>query len=178
MPLPPVNAFATICLASTSKRPTCASKASASPKAASAPNGTLADARESLARARNERAQLDVVLGEARAQQARLAQELRSREHDLAGLVARLASLEELEAARTGLRKGARLVLAEANGSVEQHGAVADWLEVDRRYERSAEALLGDLLQTRHCPDAPACGERPRAAPRARCRPVRIRRGG
>jgi chromosome segregation protein len=108
---------------------------------------SLADARESLARARNERAQLDVVLGEARAQQARLAQELRSREHDLAGLVARLASLEELEAARTGFTEGARLVLAEANGSVEQHGAVADWLEVDRRYERSAEALLGDLLQ-------------------------------
>ena len=38
-------------------------------------------------------------------------------------------------------------MLAEANGSVDQHGAVADWLEVDRRYERPVEALLGDLLQ-------------------------------
>ena len=38
-------------------------------------------------------------------------------------------------------------MLAEANGSVDQHGAIADWLEVDRRYERPVEALLGDLLQ-------------------------------
>ncbi len=107
----------------------------------------LADAQESLAQAKRERAQLDVVLAEARAEHARLAQELRTREHDLAGLVARLASLEELEAARAGFTEGARLVLAEANGSVDQHGAVADWLDVDRRYERSVEALLGDLLQ-------------------------------
>ena len=46
-----------------------------------------------------------------------------------------------------GSRRAPVMVLAEANGSVDQHGAVADWLEVDRRYERSAEALLGDLLQ-------------------------------
>jgi chromosome segregation protein len=107
----------------------------------------LAEAQASLERARDERSQLDMELGAARSEHARLAQELRTREHDLAGLVARLASLEELEAARAGFTEGARVVLAEANGSVDQHGAVADWLEVDRRYERPVEALLGDLLQ-------------------------------
>jgi chromosome segregation protein len=107
----------------------------------------LAAAQASLERARGERSQLDIELSAGRADHARLAQELRTREHDLAGLVARLASLEELEAARAGFTEGARIVLAEANGSVDQHGAVADWLEVDRRYERPVEALLGDLLQ-------------------------------
>src|SRR4029453_15805565 len=105
------------------------------------------DAQAALERVRTERAQLDTDLGAARAEHARLAQELRTREHDLAGLVARLASLEELEAGRAGFTEGARVVLAEANGSVDQHGAVADWLEVARRYERPVEALLGDLLQ-------------------------------
>jgi chromosome segregation protein len=107
----------------------------------------LTDAQAALERARADRSQLDLELAAARAEQARLAQELRTREHDLAGLVARLASLEELEAARAGFTEGARTVLAEANGSVDQHGAVADWLDVDRRYERPVEALLGDLLQ-------------------------------
>ena len=107
----------------------------------------LTDAQTALERARGERLQLDVELAAARAEHAQLAQELRTREHDLAGLVARLASLEELEAARAGFTEGARTVLAEANGSVDQHGAVADWLDVDRRYERPVEALLGNLLQ-------------------------------
>ena len=108
---------------------------------------SLSEAQASLERARAERSQLDLDLGAARAEQARLSQALRSREHDHAGLVARLASLEELEAGRAGFTEGARIVLAEANGSVDQHGAVADWLDVDRRYERPVEALLGDLLQ-------------------------------
>ncbi len=77
----------------------------------------------------------------------RSAQELRTREHDLAGLSGRLRSLEELEAARAGFTDAARVLLAQANGRVEQRGAVADYLEVDRRYERAVEALLGDLLQ-------------------------------
>src|ERR687898_123210 len=65
----------------------------------------------------------------------------------LAGLTARLPSLEELDAERAGYGDAARVVLAQANGAVGQHGAVADYLDVDRRYERAAEALLGDLLQ-------------------------------
>src|SRR5690606_27885428 len=41
----------------------------------------------------------------------------------------------------------ARMVLVQANGRVGQQGAVADYLEVDGRYERAVEACLGDLLQ-------------------------------
>ncbi|HVQ27112.1 MAG TPA: hypothetical protein VMV01_18125, partial [Planctomycetota bacterium] len=96
---------------------------------------------------RVERVSLETGLAAARAEHAVLAQELRTREHDLAGLSGRLRSLEELEAARAGFTEAARVLLAQANGRVEQRGAVADYLEVDRQYERAVEALLGDLLQ-------------------------------
>jgi chromosome segregation protein len=72
---------------------------------------------------------------------------LRAREHGLAGLTARLRSLEELEAARAGYSDAARALLVQANGSVNQHGAVADYLDVEPGYERAVEACLGDLLQ-------------------------------
>src|SRR6185436_15018474 len=72
---------------------------------------------------------------------------IRSREHDLAGLTARLKSLEELEAARAEYADAARTVLAQANGKVNQRGAVADFLEVEIGCERAVEACLGDLLQ-------------------------------
>jgi chromosome segregation protein len=100
-----------------------------------------------LAATRQRRAGLDLQVATARAAHAALAQQLREREHELAGLSGRLRSLEELEAARAGFTDAARVLLAEANGRVEQRGAVADYLEVDRRYERAVEALLGDLLQ-------------------------------
>jgi chromosome segregation protein len=72
---------------------------------------------------------------------------LRAREQELAGLQARLASLEELQASRAEFGDAARMVLVQANGRVDQQGAVADYLEVDRRYERAVEACLGELLQ-------------------------------
>ena len=72
---------------------------------------------------------------------------MRAREQELAGLEARLTSLEELEAARAGYGDAPRAVLAQANGKVDQQGAVADYLEVDAGYERAVEAYLGDLLQ-------------------------------
>jgi hypothetical protein len=39
------------------------------------------------------------------------------------------------------------MVLVNANGKVGQMGAVADFIEVEPRYERAVEACLGDLLQ-------------------------------
>jgi chromosome segregation protein len=72
---------------------------------------------------------------------------VRSGEQELAGLEARLKSLEELEAARAGYGDAARTLLAQANGKVEQKGAVADYLEVEPGYERAVEACLADLLQ-------------------------------
>jgi chromosome segregation protein len=75
------------------------------------------------------------------------ARSIRSREHELAGLEARLKSLEELDAARAGYGDAARTVLVQANGAVDQQGAIADYLEVRTGYERAVEAALGDLLQ-------------------------------
>ena len=72
---------------------------------------------------------------------------LRVRERELAGLTARLASLTDLEAARAGYTEAARMVLAQANGHVGQQGSVADYLDVEPKYERAVEACLGDLLQ-------------------------------
>jgi chromosome segregation protein len=72
---------------------------------------------------------------------------LRTRERELAGLSARVASLTDLENARAGYTDAARIVLAQANGHVGQQGSVADYLEVEPRYERAVEACLGDLLQ-------------------------------
>ncbi len=73
--------------------------------------------------------------------------ELRTREHDLAALLARLTSLEEFDAARAQYGDGARTILAESPDDVGQMGSVADYLEVDRRYERAVEACLGEWLQ-------------------------------
>ena len=72
---------------------------------------------------------------------------LRAKERELTGLSARLASLIELETARAGYTDAARIVLAQANGYVGQQGSVADYLEVEPKYERAVEACLGDLLQ-------------------------------
>jgi chromosome segregation protein len=71
----------------------------------------------------------------------------REREHDLAGQTGRLRSLEEMDASRTAFGDGARMLLAGAHDAVGQHGALADYLDVDSRYERAVEAALGDLLQ-------------------------------
>ena len=72
---------------------------------------------------------------------------LRARERELAGLTARFASLTDLEEARAGYTEAARMVLAQANGHVGQQGSVADYLDVEPKYERAVEACLGDLLQ-------------------------------
>ena len=60
---------------------------------------------------------------------------------------ARLRSLEEIDSHRSGFADAARMVLVNANGKVGQMGAVADFLEVEPRYERAVEACMGDLLQ-------------------------------
>ena len=86
-------------------------------------------------------------LASARIEHEWRARSVRAREQELAGVEARLKSLEELEAARAGYGDAARTVLAQANGKVNQQGAVADYLEVDAGYERAVEACLGDVLQ-------------------------------
>ena len=104
-------------------------------------------AQEAMEALRLKRAASESELAGARTDRdARLA-DLRLRERDLAGMQARLASLEELVAARAEYGDAARRVLAESNGDVGQMGSVADYLDVDKGYERAVEASLGDLLQ-------------------------------
>ena len=87
------------------------------------------------------------ALAQARSEHQQRERAAREREHDLAGQTARLLSLEEMDAARTAFGDGARMLLAGAHDAVGQHGALADYLDVDPRFERAVEAVLGELLQ-------------------------------
>ena len=107
----------------------------------------VARAREAMDLLRVERAARESELAAARSTRESRARDFRTAEQEIAGVAARLRSLEELDAARAEYGDGARLVLAESNGNVGQMGSVADYLEVDSRYERAVEAGLGDLLQ-------------------------------
>jgi chromosome segregation protein len=86
-------------------------------------------------------------LAQARGEHERRERAARQAEQDLAGQTARLGSLEEMDAARAAFGDGARMLLAGHHDAVGQHGALADYLDVDPRYERAVEAVLGDLLQ-------------------------------
>jgi chromosome segregation protein len=94
-----------------------------------------------------DRAARESELATARTEHEALSRAVRAREHELAAIEARLASLEELDASRGEFGDAARMVLVQANGRVGQQGAVADYLEVEGRYERAVEACLGELLQ-------------------------------
>jgi chromosome segregation protein len=107
----------------------------------------LRRAQEGVESTRIARSARESELASARIEHEWRARSVRAREHELAGLEARLKSLEELEAARAGYGDAARTVLAQANGKVNQQGAVADYLEVEAGYERAVEACLGELLQ-------------------------------
>jgi chromosome segregation protein len=107
----------------------------------------LRRAHEALDGTKVARAARESELASARIEHEWRARAVRSREHELAGLVARLKSLEELQAGRAEYGDAARTVLALANGKVNQRGAVADYLEVEPGRERAVESFLGDLLQ-------------------------------
>jgi chromosome segregation protein len=96
---------------------------------------------------RLDRATRESELATARSQHEACTRAVRVREQELAASDARLASLEEFASTRSDFGDAARMVLVQANGHVGQQGAVADYLEVDRRYERAVEACLGELLQ-------------------------------
>ena len=113
-----------------------------------------AAAEDSLRRARSametlhvDRAARDSELAVARGSREAIGRDIRTREHELAGVRARLESLEELDAARAEYGDAARLILAESGDAVRHLGSVADYLEVDQRYERAVDATIGDLLQ-------------------------------
>ncbi|HJR61982.1 MAG TPA: chromosome segregation protein SMC [Vicinamibacterales bacterium] len=107
----------------------------------------MSRARQAMDALRVDRGMRDSELAGARAEREDRAREYRTREHELAGLLGRLKSLEELAAARAEYGDAARLVLAESQPDVSQLGSVADFLEVEAGYERAVEACLGDILQ-------------------------------
>ena len=104
-------------------------------------------AQEALHGARVAMAARDSELAGARIEHEWRSREVRSGEQDLAAMAARLHSLEEMDTHRSGFADAARMVLVSANGSVGQMGALADFIEVEPKYERAVEACLGDLLQ-------------------------------
>jgi chromosome segregation protein len=104
-------------------------------------------AQQSLDHVKLDRVARESELAAARGEHEWRARTVRTREQELAGTEARLASLEELAASRSEFGDAARMVLVQANGHVGQQGAVADYVDVDGRYERAVEAVLGDLLQ-------------------------------
>ena len=113
-----------------------------------------ASAFESLSRAKGalEQVTLEAAMRESelavvRSEHESRLQSVRAHEQELARVEARLSSLMEIEASRGEFGDAARMVLVQANGKVGQRGAVADYLDVDRRYERAVEACLGDLHQ-------------------------------
>jgi chromosome segregation protein len=112
-----------------------------------ATTAALSRAHEALDSVRTGRVAQESVLAAARSEHEASARRVRAGEQDLAGIEARLASLEELVSTRGEFGDAARMVLVQANGHVGQQGAVADYLEVDSRYERAVEACLGELLQ-------------------------------
>ena len=107
----------------------------------------LRRAHDAIEATRIARAARESELASARIEHEWRSRSVRAREHELAGLGARLTSLEEIDATRAGYGDAARTVLVQANGTVNQQGAIADYLEVDAGYERAVEACLGDLLQ-------------------------------
>jgi chromosome segregation protein len=122
----------------------------------------LARAQEAMHALRAERGARESELAAARASRETMTRQFRAAEHEVAGIAARLRSLEELDAARAEYGDGARIVLAESNGEVGQIGSVADYLEVRAGSERAVEAGLGDLLQhvVVHTHDEAAAGLR------------------
>ena len=96
---------------------------------------------------RAARAERDAEQSAARLEREARVAAARERERELASLSARIASLEELVAAREGYNDAARLLLNQPSDALEQLGSVADHLTVDREHERVVEGGLGELLQ-------------------------------
>ncbi len=104
-------------------------------------------AQDALDRIVADRVSREAALAALRIEHGARASELRAREQEIAASEARLVSLRELASSRVEFSDAARMVLMQANGQVGQRGAVADYVEVDGRYEAAVEACLGDLLQ-------------------------------
>jgi len=107
----------------------------------------LSDAQNAIAEAKASRGTMEAALSAQRGDRERRRADLRTADRDLAALVARLHSLEELAAHREGYGDAARLVLSDTARGIQHQGSVADYLETESDSERVIEALLGELLE-------------------------------
>ncbi|MPZ18366.1 MAG: chromosome segregation protein SMC [Luteitalea sp.] len=107
----------------------------------------LAAARDTLASTERARLAQEEELEHLRADYEEQTQQARAKEKEISGLEARLRSLEELNEARAAYSDAARFILAEEHPEIPHAGSVADYVDVDSRYETAVEAALGDLLQ-------------------------------
>jgi chromosome segregation protein len=105
------------------------------------------EARRARDEAARDRAAAEGVLAQLRLDRDAQQTALAAREREVAGLEARLGSLEDLVHQRATFGDGARFLLSDAGDAFRHRGAVADHLAVERSYERAVDALLGDLLQ-------------------------------
>jgi len=115
--------------------------------ARAAAQSDLERAREALRTIALDRAARESELTTWRGERERQGADARALEHDLAGMTARLSSLEQLERQRAEYGDGARLLLADTGTDFSHRGSVADWLDVDDTAVRAVEALLGDLVE-------------------------------
>jgi len=113
----------------------------------------LATAHVRLERVRADGEARQAQLADAREDHEQRRLDTRAREQELASVEARLKSLEELEAARAQYGDAARFLLADQTAGIRQFGSLADYLEVERGYERAVESYLADLLQHVLVPD-------------------------
>ena len=107
----------------------------------------LTRAREALDSLTLQRVARESELTAWRAERDRQTAEARDREHELAGMSGRLASLEQLERQRAEYGDAARALLSEGGEGFSHRGSVADWLEVNDDAVRAVEALLGDHIE-------------------------------
>jgi len=110
-------------------------------------SSALSDAGHRLDELTGLRAAREAELTTLRGERERVSHVLREGEQELAGLAARLESLERFDSARSAYGDAARFVLAESAGEVRHLGSVADYLDVRPGYEKAVEACLGDALQ-------------------------------
>ena len=102
--------------------------------------------RERLEEVQASRTDRESELASARIEAQWRTRDVRTREHDMAAIRARVESLEELEVGRADYEEAARVVLG-AGDRFPHNGSVADHLKVDEMYENAVEACLGELLQ-------------------------------
>ena len=103
--------------------------------------------REALERVKSTCSNHEADLASKCAERESLANDLRKRERQLAGLAGRLTSLQDLEVTRADYSDAARMLLSDSESGVSHFGSVADHLEVESGRERAVEACLGDVLQ-------------------------------